>query len=54
MDYTDIYLINDVLMLTDVFETFKETCMKYLDPSYTAPELVWGIKLQTIKDYDMF
>lgn len=64
-DYTDIYMINDVLMLADVFETFRETCLKYykLDPCwyYTAPGLAWDamlkiteIKLQTIKYYDMY
>lgn len=64
-DFTDIYMINDVLLLADVFETFRETCMNHydLDPCwyYTAPGLAWdamlkvtNIKLQTIKDYDMY
>jgi hypothetical protein len=64
-DYTEKYMINDVLLLADVFETFRETCLKEytLDPCwyYTSPGLAWdamlkitGIRLQTIKDYDMY
>lgn len=64
-EYTDIYVVNDVLMLVDVFETFRETCLKHykLDPCwyYTAPGLAWDAmlkitkaKLQTIQNYDMY
>lgn len=33
-DYTNNCMVNDVLMLTNIFETFRETCMNYykLDP----------------------
>lgn len=30
-DYTLKYMINDVLLLADVFETFRETCMRNYD-----------------------
>ena len=46
-DYNDEYLKTDVLLLADVFETFRDACLKHykLDPvhSYTAPGLVWQI-----------
>ena len=40
-DYHDLYLLSDVLLLTDVFENFRKTCMQYykLDPChyFTSP-----------------
>ena len=63
-DYHDLYLKTDVLLLADVFENFRKTCLKHykLDPChyYTAPGLVWDAclketkqKLLLLKDYDM-
>ena len=63
-DYHDLYLRTDVLLLADVFETFRKTCMvQYgLDPAhyYTSPGLSWdallkktGICLELLTDYDM-
>ena len=44
-DYHDVYLATDVLLLADVFETFRDTGLKHykLDPAhfYTAPGLAW-------------
>ncbi|CAP20447.2 Protein CBG23644 [Caenorhabditis briggsae] len=64
-DYTRTYMINDVLLLADVFETFRNVSLKEykLDPCwyYTSPGLAWdamlyktGVKLQTIKDVEMY
>ena len=63
-DYHDLYLKTDVLLLADVFENFRKTCLKHykLDPChyYTAPGLAWHAclketkqDLQLLKDYDM-
>ena len=63
-DYHDLYLKTDVLLLADVFENFRKTCLKHykLDPChyYTAPGLAWDAclketkqDLQLLKDYDM-
>ena len=62
--YHDLYLKSDVLLLSDVFESFRETCFQYykLDPAhyYSAPGLSWnaclkmtGIELELISDVDM-
>ena len=52
-DYHDLYLMSDVLLLTDVFETFRDVCLiNYdLDPAwyYTAPGLTWDAALKKTK-----
>ena len=49
-DYHDHYLKKDVLLLTDVFEKFFDTCLKYyeLDPChyFSAPGLSWDAMLK--------
>ena len=63
-DYHDLYLKSDVLLLSDVFENFRKTCLKHykLDPAhyYTSPGLAWDAclketkqELQLLTDYDM-
>ena len=63
-DYHDLYLKSDVLLLSDVFENFRKTCLHHynLDPAhyYTSPGLAWdaclketGQELQLLHDYDM-
>ena len=63
-DYHDVYLKSDVLLLADVFENFRATCLRHynLDPAhyYTSPGLAWdaclkeaGQELQLLHDYDM-
>ena len=49
-EYHDLYLKSDVLLLSDVFENFRETCYQYykLDPAhyYSAPGLSWNACLK--------
>ena len=63
-DYHDLYLRMDVVLLANVFEAFRDTCLKHykLDPVhfYTSPELAWrtclkhtGIRLELLTDPDM-
>jgi hypothetical protein len=65
MDYHDLYLKTDVLLLADVMEQFRKTCMKdnQLDPFHyvTLPSFAWDaclkmskVKLQLIKDINMY
>ena len=52
-EYHDLYLQSDVLLLTDVFENFRNTCMQYygLDPChyFTSPGLSWDAMLKMTK-----
>ena len=54
-EYHDLYLVSDVLLLTDVFKNFRKTCMQYykLDPChyFTNPGLSWDamLKMTNIK-----
>ena len=63
-DYHDLYLKSDVLLLADVFENFRKTCLHHykLDPAhyYSSPGLAWdaclkttGQHLELLSDYDM-
>ena len=64
-EYHDLYLKSDILLLSDVFENFRKTCLQYykLDPChyFTSPSLLWDamlkmtdIKLELMTDIDMF
>ena len=63
-EYHDLYLRTDVILLVNVFESFRQVCLENygLDPShfYTAPGLAWkaclektGVRLELLKDPDM-
>ena len=63
-EYHDVYLNTDVLLLTDIFENFRNLCMTYygLDPAYymTLPNFAWdamlkktNITLYLVHDQDM-
>ena len=63
-EYHDLYLRTDVVLLANVFESFRRVCLENygLDPShfYTAPGLAWkaclkktGIRLELLLDPDM-
>ena len=63
-DYHDLYLTSDILLLSDVFEKFRKTCLLYykLDPLhyFSSPGLSWdsmlkmtGIILELISDIDI-
>ncbi|KYN38165.1 hypothetical protein ALC56_07459 [Trachymyrmex septentrionalis] len=63
-DYSDLYIKTDVLLLVDVFENFRDTCIENygLDPTYyyTLPGYTWdamlkytGIRFELLTDIDM-
>ena len=60
-DYHNLYLRTGVVLLANVYEAFRDTCLKHykLDPAhfYTSPGLAWkacfkrtGIKLELLTD----
>ena len=63
-DYHDLYVQSDTLLLADVFENFRDMCLKEyeLDPAdfLSLPGLAWqaclkktNVKLEFLTDYDM-
>ena len=63
-DFHELYNVSDVLLLADVFENFRDLCLKIygLDPVYyfTAPGLAWdaclkvtGIQLELLSENNM-
>ena len=63
-EYHDLYVQSDTLLLADVFENFRNTCLDVyeLDPAHflSLPGLAWqaclkktGIELELLSDYDM-
>ena len=63
-DYHDLYVKSDTLLLADVFNNFRDRCIKEyeLDPAHflSLPELAWqvclkktNIELELLTDYDM-
>ena len=52
-EYSDLYLKPDVLLLAEVFENFRNSCLKAygLDPAhyYTTPGLTWNAMLKYTK-----
>ena len=63
-EYHDSYVQSDTLLLVDVFENFRNMCIKVyeLDPAHflSLPGLSWqaclkktNVKLELLTDYDM-
>ena len=63
-EYHDLYVQSDTLLLADVFENFRNMCIKVyeLDPAHflSLPGLAWqaflkktNVKLELLTDYDI-
>lgn len=63
-EYVDLYMATDIMLLADVFETFRTSCLHTygLDPAqyYTLPGYTWdcmlthtNIELELLTDIDM-
>ena len=63
-EYHDVYLYQDIFLLADIFEQFRQLCLRHLelDPAhyYTVPGMSWDaalkctkVKLETVNDIDM-
>ena len=50
-EYHDLYLKNDVLLLSNVFEAFRNTCLKQL--AWQACLKKTGTELELLTDPDM-
>ena len=64
-EYHDLYVRSDTLLLVDIFENFRQSCLENyeLDPAHfvSLPGLVWqaclkktNVELELLTDYDMF
>ena len=64
VDYHDLYVKSDTLLLADIFENFRHACLNNyeLDPAHfvSLPGLAWqvclkktNVELELITDYDM-
>ena len=64
-EYHDLYVQSDTLLLSDIFEKFRETCIEIykLDPAHflSAPGLAWkaclkktGRELELSSDYEKY
>ena len=62
-DYHNFYLLNNVLLLIDMFENFRDVCLQYFgfDPThnYTSPGFSWqaplkmtNVELDLLTDFD--
>ena len=63
-EYHDLYVRSDPLLLADIFENFRQSCLENyeLDPAHfvSLPGLAWqaclkktNVELELLKDYDM-